>query len=120
MLDDLVRAVGQRVRPGTEPPAQRRRRLEQRDGHPRSASTTAALTPAIPPPTTTASVAVRDGAWQPRVGGDDDAGAHAQRRGPGGEGGGAEHAVEPDRVALERPTGVRAGMRRAPAGLAPT
>ena len=28
------RAVGQRVRPRAEPPAQRRRRLQQRDGHP--------------------------------------------------------------------------------------
>ncbi len=95
VLDDLVRAVGQRVRPGTEPPAQRRRRLQQRDGHPPLGQHHRGADPGDPPADDDGLGPVRDGARQPRVGGDDDARAHAQRRGAGGEGGGAEHAVEP-------------------------
>ena len=95
MLDDLLGAVGQDVRPGPEPAAEGRGGLQQRDGDPALGQHDRRADPGD-------AAAHHDGlgpggrgAGEPRVGGDEGARAHAQRRGAGGGVRGAEHVVEP-------------------------
>ena len=95
MLDDLVGAVGQRVRPGPEPPAEGRRGLQQRDGDPALGQHHRRADPGDPAAHHDGLGPGRDGAGEPRVGGDERcAGACAAAR-RGRRGRGAEHVVEP-------------------------
>src|SRR4051794_22504096 len=95
VLDDLVRAVRQRVRPRPEAPAERGCGFEQGDGDPPLRQHDRRADPGDPSADDDGLGAVRGRARQPRVCGDDDARPHPQRRGAGAERGGAEHAVEP-------------------------
>ena len=142
VLDDLVGAVRQRVRPGAEPAAEGRRGLQQGDRDPALGEHHGRADPGDPAADDDGLGAVRHGAGPTGVGGDDGAGPHPQGRGAGGERGGAEHGVQPrclppaarsgppcprtrpanrERTpkAVPAPT-CRHGMWRADGGLAPT
>ena len=83
MLDDLLGAVGQRVRPRAEPAAEGLRRLEQRDGHTALGQHHRGAHARDPAPDDHRLGAGRRGPRAQRVGGHQHARTHAQGSGAG-------------------------------------